>query len=231
MNRAPRIIVALDFSHTDAALGLVNRLDPARCRLKIGHELFAAGGPELVHQLVQRGFAVFLDLNFHDIPNTVAGACRVAATLGVWMVNLHVLGGRRMMAQAREALEAFQPRPLLVGVTVLTSHGAEDLAPLGLKIPIEELVLNYAALAHECGLDGVVCSADELPRLRKSRGEDFVLVTPGIRPEGAEAADQRRVATPRRAIEQGADYLVIGRPVTRASDPPVALAAIEDEIE
>jgi orotidine-5'-phosphate decarboxylase len=225
-----KIIVALDFPDAASALALVDRLDPALCRLKVGKELFTVAGPDLVRALVARGYEVFLDLKFHDIPNTVAAACRAAAGLGVWMMNVHASGGRRMMQAAREALAELPQRPLLIGVTVLTSMSAEDLAEIGIAAEPADQVMRLASLTQACGLDGVVCSAQEAALLRQRLGEDFRLVTPGIRPAGSEAGDQRRVMTPTQAIAAGATDLVIGRPITAASDPVKVLQSINDEI-
>ncbi|MBL8539992.1 MAG: orotidine-5'-phosphate decarboxylase [Betaproteobacteria bacterium] len=222
----PRVIVALDFPDARAALDLARRLDPARCRVKVGKELFTAAGPALVEALRERGFEIFLDLKFHDIPNTVASACRAAAALGVWMINVHALGGRAMLHAARDAIEGMPQRPLLTAVTVLTSLSAPDLPEIGLSGTPEENVLRLAGLAQAAGLDGVVCSAQEARALRAALGEGFVLVTPGIRMADDAAGDQSRVVTPRAAIEAGATYLVVGRPVTRAVDPATALARI-----
>jgi orotidine-5'-phosphate decarboxylase len=228
--RQNKIIVALDFPDAASALALVDRLDPALCRLKVGKELFTVAGPDLVRALVARGYEVFLDLKFHDIPNTVASACRAAAGLGVWMMNVHASGGRRMMQAAREALAEVPQRPLLIGVTVLTSMSAEDLAETGIAAEPVDQVLRLARLTQACGLDGVVCSAQEAALLRQHLGEGFRLVTPGIRPAGSEAGDQRRVMTPTQAIEAGATDLVIGRPITAAADPVKVLQSINDEI-
>jgi len=225
-----KIIVALDFPDAASALALVDRLDPALCRLKVGKELFTVAGPDLVRALVARGYEVFLDLKFHDIPNTVAAACRAAAGLGVWMMNVHAAGGRRMMQAAREALAELPQRPLLIGVTVLTSMSAEDLAETGIAAAPADQVMRLAGLTQACGLDGVVCSAQEAALLRQRLGEDFRLVTPGIRPAGSEAGDQRRVMTPTQAIAAGATDLVIGRPITAAVDPVKVLQSINDEI-
>ena len=226
----PRIIVALDYADARSALAFVGRLEPGMCRLKVGKELFTAAGPELVETLVQRGYAVFLDLKYHDIPNTVASACRAAAALGVWMINVHALGGRAMMQAAREALAREKPPPRLVAVTVLTSMTAEDLVELGISGGPTEVVKRLARLAQSCGLDGVVCSAREAALLRHECGTDFCLVTPGIRPAPGGQDDQQRVMTPRAAVDNGADYLVIGRPVTHAPDPLAALREINREI-
>jgi len=226
-----KIIVALDYADTTSALALVARLDPALCRLKVGKELFTVAGPELVRTLVARGFEVFLDLKFHDIPNTVAAACRAAAELGVWMVNVHASGGRRMMAAAQEALAGLDRRPLLIAVTVLTSMSAEDLAEVGVSDAPAGQVLRLARLTQACKLDGVVCSAQEAAMLRADLGADFRLVTPGIRPAGAEVGDQRRVMTPAEAVRAGATDLVIGRPITAADDPLAALKQIQSELQ
>ena len=226
-----KIIVALDFSDADSALALVARLDPALCRLKVGKELFTVAGPDLVRSLVARGFEVFLDLKFHDIPNTAAAACRAAAGLGVWMLNVHASGGRRMMAAAQAALAELPKPPLLIAVTVLTSMSAEDLGEVGISAAPADQVLRLARLAHACKLDGVVCSAQEAAMLRAELGAGFRLVTPGIRPAGAEAGDQRRVMTPAEALRAGATDLVIGRPVTAASDPLAALEQIQSDIQ
>jgi len=226
----PRVIVALDFPSAATALGFTRRLDPARCRLKVGKELFTAAGPGLVEALQRQGFDVFLDLKYHDIPNTVAGACRAAAGLGVWMINVHAIGGRAMMATAREALEGAARRPLLVAVTLLTSLSAAELPEIGLSGTPEENVRRLAALAQASGLDGVVCSALEAPALRAECGDRFTLVTPGIRTADEASGDQSRVVSPREAVAAGADYLVVGRPITRAVDPSAALARILGEI-
>lgn len=227
---APRIIVALDFPEAAQALALVDRLDPASCRLKVGKEMFTRAGPEFVRLLVARGFSVFLDLKFHDIPNTVARACQAAADLGVWMVNVHALGGRRMMEAAREALAQSGHSTLLIAVTVLTSMTESDLSEVGLEGAAAIHVERLAGLARKAGLDGVVCSAQEAASVRKSQGQDFVLVTPGIRPAGSAVGDQRRVMAPAEAVQAGADYLVVGRPVTGAADPLAVIQAIEVEI-
>ena len=227
----PRIIVALDYANAADALAIVDRLTPELCRLKVGKELFTRSGPELVRELVGRGFDVFLDLKFHDIPNTVAQACRAAAELGVWMVNVHAQGGRKMMNAAREALAEYgERRPLLIAVTVLTSLGAEDIAEVGLSGAPADNVLRLAALARDCGLDGVVCSPQEAADLKQRLGAGFRLVTPGVRPAGAAQGDQRRVMTPGDAVAAGADYLVVGRPITQAADPLAVLRSIEAEI-
>jgi orotidine-5'-phosphate decarboxylase len=224
-----KIIVALDFPQASAALDFAQRVEPSLCRLKVGKELFTAAGPKLVEQLQQRGFDVFLDLKFHDIPNTTAQACKAAAALGVWMVNVHAMGGKRMLEAAREALANLAHRPKLIAVTVLTSMAQEDLNGIGIKTSPAQMVLLLAEMVHDSGLDGVVCSAQEAPRLRQLCGESFVLVTPGIRPANAAANDQSRIMTPRAALEAGSSYLVIGRPITQAPDPLQALQDILKE--
>ena len=226
----PRVIVALDFAGADAALAFAAKLNPRACRLKIGKELFTAAGPRLVETLMQRGFDIFLDLKFHDIPNTVAGACRAAAQLGVWMLNVHALGGRAMLEAARDAIAASRQRPILIAVTLLTSLAARDLAEVGIAGEPAAAALKLAQLAQACGLDGVVCSAQEAALLKRECGGKFLLVTPGIRPGMVKADDQQRVMTPAAAIAAGADYLVVGRAVTQAPDPLAALAAINREI-
>lgn len=232
----PQVIVALDFADAASALALADRLDPRDCALKVGKELFVAAGPEPVRRMVDRGFRIFLDLKFHDIPNTVAGACAAATRLGVWMLNVHAAGGRAMLMAAREAATRAAEasgvtRPLLLAVTVLTSLTARDLEEVGFDVSPETATLRLARLALECGLDGVVCSAVEAPALRRSLGTRAKLVTPGIRPEGVTADDQVRVATPAAAIANGADYLVIGRAITHAADPRAALERINATLE
>ena len=217
------LIVALDYDELTAALPLVEQLDPARCRLKVGKQLFTREGPAAVTPLVNKGFDVFLDLKFHDIPNTVAKAVLAAADLGVWMVNVHASGGGRMMSAAMQALSSIPDRPLLTAVTVLTSMGSEDLAELGMDTNAEKIVLSLAQLAARSGLDGVVCSAQEAGRLRAVMPDDFALVTPGIRLPGDDAGDQRRVVTPVAAMGAGANYLVMGRSITGATDPAAAV--------
>ena len=229
-NLGPRVIVALDFPDAASAGQLVERLEPGQCRLKVGKELFTSAGPEFVGALAEQGFEVFLDLKFHDIPTTVARACRAAAGLGVWMLNVHALGGERMLNAAREALAQESRPPLLVAVTILTSMDESDLLAVGLSGTPEDNVIRLAALAQRCGLDGVVCSSRETAQLRARFGPGFRLVTPGIRPSGSQADDQRRVMTPAAALANGASYLVIGRPVTRADDPLGVLRTINSEL-
>jgi orotidine-5'-phosphate decarboxylase len=230
MTRGPRIIVALDFPARAPALALVEGLDPGLCRVKVGKEMFTRFGPAFVEELRVRGFEVFLDLKYHDIPNTVAAACAAAADLGVWMVNLHASGGRRMMAAARECLVGRSAPPLLIAVTILTSLGAEDLAEVGFTGDPQSNVLRLAKLAESAGLDGVVCSPREAAAIRAAAGADFALVTPGVRPAAADVDDQKRVMTPADAIKAGSTYLVVGRPITAAADPLAALAAINRDV-
>ncbi len=226
----PAIIVALDFAEPQEALRLAARLEPGRCRLKVGKELFTRGGPQLVERLVASGFDLFLDLKYHDIPNTVAGACAAAADLGVWMVNVHALGGRRMMQAARDAIDASRQRPLMIAVTILTSMDEQAMQEIGLSGTPQEGVARLAGLARDSGMDGVVCSAREAAMLRGTHGGGFCLVTPGVRPAGAGHGDQRRVMTPAEARRSGADYLVVGRPIIAAPDPLQALVSIEAEL-
>lgn len=223
-----KIIVALDYADAASAVALVDRLDPTLCKLKVGKELFTAAGPAFVESLVKRNYDVFLDLKFHDIPNTVAKACQAAGNLGVWMLNVHASGGLPMMQAAREGLDkAFgEHSPLLIAVTVLTSMDEATLQSLGVQRPLQEHVLALATLTQQAGLDGVVCSAQEASMLKQSLGADFCLVTPGIRPKDASQDDQTRIVTPEQALSLGAHYLVIGRPITQATDPLVALNTI-----
>ncbi len=225
-----RVIVALDYADARSAMALVDRLEPSACKVKVGKELFTAAGPDLVADLVKRGFDVFLDLKFHDIPNTVAQACKAAAQLGVWMVNVHALGGRAMMTAAREAIESVPRKPHLIAVTVLTSMAEPDLREVGLDASPLVAAMKLAELAGNCGLDGVVCSAHEAAAIRDAVGGHFLRITPGIRLPEDGAGDQKRVMTPKMAIESGASYLVIGRSVTRAADPLATLVRINREI-
>lgn len=225
----PAIIVALDFSSLDQALVIADALDPATCRVKIGKELFTRVGPQSVRALHLRGFDVFLDLKFHDIPNTVAAACRAAADLGVWMLNVHASGGRAMLHAAADVVTTLESPPLLVAVTVLTSLDSVALHEVGVKNKVDEQVIQLATLAESCGLDGVVCSPLEIAGLRQNVGSTFNLVTPGVRPTGSSSDDQNRIATPAEAMCSGANYLVIGRPITRAAVPNDALAEIRLE--
>lgn len=225
-----RIIIALDFPDASSTRKLLRELDPAQCRVKIGKELFTRCGPSLVEEVIGSGFDLFLDLKFHDIPNTVAKAVAAAADLGVWMVNVHASGGRDMMMAARAAIEESRSRPLLIAVTVLTSLSQADLADVGINAPPQDHVLKLAQLAQRCGMDGVVCSAAETNMLRATCRSDFVLVTPGIRPAGDDANDQKRIVTPQAAINAGSSYLVIGRPVTQAANPGEKLNEIFQQL-
>lgn len=229
MSDSSPIIVALDYANEKEALQLVEQLDPSLCRLKVGKELFTRCGPSLVKQLVDKKFDVFLDLKYHDIPNTVAKACAAAADLGVWMLNVHALGGEKMMQAAKQAVSE-EDAPLLIAVTWLTSSGQAEIDALGLNTTPNELVARLANMTSNAGLDGVVCSAQEAPLLRKSMAEDFLLVTPGIRLADAEKDDQCRVVTPQKAIADGSSYLVIGRPITQAENPCKVLRTIISDI-
>ncbi|WP_445374781.1 orotidine-5'-phosphate decarboxylase [Photorhabdus tasmaniensis] len=225
------VIVALDYDNQDAALAFADKIDPQDCRLKVGKEMFTLNGPQFVKSLHQSGFDVFLDLKFHDIPNTTARAVAAAAEMGVWMVNVHASGGARMMAAAKEALLPYgHAAPLLIAVTVLTSMEQSDLQGIGIDITPAQQAERLAKLTQECGLDGVVCSAHEAIQLKNACGQDFRLVTPGIRPAGSESGDQRRIMTPEQAVLAGVDYMVIGRPITRAADPAAALRQINQSI-
>ncbi|EHB7663307.1 TPA: orotidine-5'-phosphate decarboxylase [Escherichia coli] len=226
------VVVALDYNNRDAALAFVDKIDPRDCRLKVGKEMFTLFGPQFVRELQERGFDIFLDLKFHDIPNTAAHAVAAAADLGVWMVNVHASGGARMMAAAREALVPFgKDAPLLIAVTVLTSMESSDLADLGVTLSPADYAERLATLTQKCGLDGVVCSAQEAVRFKQAFGQDFKLVTPGIRPLGSDAGDQRRIMTPEQALAAGVDYMVIGRPVTQSADPAQTLKAINVSLQ
>ncbi len=230
MSSSP-IIVALDFPNEKEALALVEQLEPGRCRLKVGKELFTRSGPEFVKKLVKQNFDVFLDLKFHDIPNTVARACQAGADLGVWMINVHAMGGRKMMEAARDALPVNTSNPKLIAVTVLTSMGADDLKEIGLTNSPAEQVKHLATLTNDCGLDGVVCSPQEIALLREDLDSSFELITPGIRPEWSVTGDQKRIMTPAEAVKAGSNYLVIGRPITQAEQPMQALEKIEKELK
>ena len=219
----PKIIVALDYPDQSQAMSFVDRVEPSLCKLKVGFELFVAEGPSFVESLSNRGFDVFLDLKFHDIPNTVASACKTASRLGVWMINVHASGGSRMMEAAREAVEQEVNQPKLIAVTILTSMDDQDLQQLKIENSAREQALYLSQLTRQAGLDGVVCSAQEASAMRELNGEDFLLVTPGIRPAGADQGDQKRVVTPEDAFASGSSYLVMGRPITRADDPVAVL--------
>lgn len=228
-NHDPKIIVALDYADAKSALSLVEQLDPTLCRLKVGKELFTAAGPQFVESLARSDFGVFLDLKFHDIPNTVAKACTAASNLGIWMLNVHASGGLEMMQAARQAVNNTASKPILIAVTVLTSMNQQTLNQIGVQTDLATHVLNLAKLTQQAGLDGVVCSALEAPVLRAQLGNDFCLVTPGIRPADASQDDQSRVVTPKNALAMGSSYLVIGRPITQASNPLKALELIHAE--
>jgi len=225
------IIVALDYPQPQPAFELLEKLDPQLCRVKVGKEMFTRMGPAFVEACMSRGFDVFLDLKFHDIPNTVAGACRAGADLGVWMMNVHASGGRRMMQAAREAVDKSSTKTLLIAVTILTSLSEEELAEVGFSGSAADNVSRLAALAQSSGMHGVVCSPREAQQLRSDQGDEFQLVTPGVRPAGSDTADQRRVMTPQDAMNAGSNYLVIGRPITAADDPLQALQQIADSLD
>ena len=225
-----KVIVALDYDNQHDALALAEQLDPTQCRLKVGKELFTVAGPIVVQRLISSGFDVFLDLKFHDIPNTVAKAVGAAADLGVWMTNVHASGGSRMMRAAKQVLEGKESNMLLIGVTVLTSMDDTDLTEIGIQRSASDQVLHLAWLAKDSGLDGVVCSAQEASSLKAQLGQDFQLITPGIRLEGNAADDQRRIVTPADAVAMGSDFLVIGRPITQAIEPLKILLDINRSI-
>lgn len=227
----PKVIIALDYDDQQAALAFVNTLSPQMCRLKVGKEMFTLFGPEFVKQLIAKGFDVFLDLKFHDIPNTVAKACKAAANLGVWMVNVHASGGIEMMKAAKKAIsESNHPQTKLIAVTVLTSMDQQQLADVVPDVTPAEQVVKLAVLTHAAGLDGVVCSAREALMLRQTLDDSFLLVTPGIRPAGADVGDQKRVMTPQDAMKAGVSYLVMGRPITQAADPVAVLNAVNESV-
>lgn len=230
MSTKSPVVVALDFPTKEQAVAMAQQLDPALCRVKVGKELFTASGPAVVEELHALNFDVFLDLKFHDIPNTCAKAVGVAADLGVWMVNVHASGGRRMMEAARNEIDKKTHQPLLIGVTVLTSMEQNDLVEIGLNLDPQEQVRRLALLTESSGLDGVVCSAQEVELIRNNCSADFLTVTPGIRPAGSEQGDQRRVLTPEQALKAGVDYMVIGRPITQAESPAVACSNILESL-
>lgn len=222
-----KLVVALDFASEQDALTLIDSINPAACALKVGSELFTLLGPNFIRYLVRQGYQVFLDLKFHDIPNTVAQACRSAADLGVWMLNVHASGGLAMMQAAKKALADYgQQRPLLIAVTVLTSMNAAELSTIGIHTLLEQHVCDLTYLAYQAGVDGVVCSAQEVPLIKTQCGQSFLTVTPGIRCLGDSLDDQSRVMTPERAKALGSDYLVVGRSITRALDPAQRIEAI-----
>lgn len=226
----PRIIVALDYPTAAAALDFARQVSPNQCRLKVGNELFTSAGPSLVESLIDLGYDVFLDLKFHDIPNTVRQAAAAAARLGVWMLNVHALGGAKMMQAARDGAEVASHRPFVIAVTILTSHSNDDLKALGISAPLPQMVEDLTRQALDSGLDGVVCSAREAAALRAGVGQSALLVTPGIRPEWAASNDQQRIVTPEQALADGASYLVIGRPITAHREPAEALQLITESI-
>jgi len=226
-----KIIVALDYPDAASAMPLIEQLTPELCKLKVGKELFTAAGPEFVRSLTKRGFKVFLDLKFHDIPNTVASACAVAADLGVWMMNVHASGGRKMLETANNRLAQLQEKPLLIAVTILTSLSEEEIHEVGYSGSAQDNVLRLAKLTESAGLDGVVCSPLEAAAVRNSTNTAFKLITPGVRPVFASSDDQKRIMTPADALKAGANYLVVGRPVTAADDPMHNLQLILDEIK
>ncbi|NRA62582.1 MAG: orotidine-5'-phosphate decarboxylase [Psychrobium sp.] len=231
MNNQSKVVVALDFDNKENALAFVDSIDSNSCRLKVGKEMFTYFGPEFVKTLVDKGFDVFLDLKFHDIPNTVAKAVTAAAELGVWMVNVHATGGEKMMRAAKDALSIYGDKaPLLIAVTVLTSMEESELPLIGVNAPLDEHVIRLASLTKDCGLDGVVCSAQEASKLKNLLGSDFNLITPGIRPAGSAVGDQKRIMTPEQAVAAGSDYLVIGRPITKAQQPALVLREINDSL-
>ena len=225
-----KVIVALDYADAAAALAFVEKVTPDTCKLKVGKELFTRTGPALVEQFVAKQFDVFLDLKFHDIPNTVERACHAAADLGVWMLNVHAMGGRDMMVAAKEGISKSRHQPHLIAVTVLTSMNDAALMEIGVADSAEKQVLRLAMLTKDAGLDGVVCSAQEVVALRQNLGDDILLVTPGIRPADSAAGDQKRVMTPEQAVQAGSNYLVIGRPITQAADPIAVLNKINQSL-
>lgn len=229
-NHDPKIVIALDYANPQDALKFAEQLDPAICRLKVGKELFTAAGPKLVEALTAKGFGVFLDLKFHDIPTTVAKACEAASRFGVWMLNVHASGGSAMMEAAREGVERSGQKPILIAVTVLTSMNQEMLNEVGVAGSVSDQVLKLASLTQKSGLDGIVCSAQEAPMIRKALGDKFCLVTPGVRPADAALDDQSRVVTPSQALALGSSYLVIGRPITKSKNPLETLIKIHEEI-
>ena len=231
MNQEARVIVALDFDDAAKAMALVDQLDPAACKLKVGKEMFTLFGPEFVKSLIAKGFDIFLDLKFHDIPNTVAKACKAAAEMGVWMVNVHASGGMEMMKAAKNAIaSSSHPQTKLIAVTVLTSMDQAQLNDVVPEVSPAEQVKKLAQLTADSGLDGVVCSAKEAVMLRETHNDEFLLVTPGIRPAGADVGDQKRVMTPVDAIDAGVSYLVMGRPITQAENPLAALQAVNQSL-
>jgi len=226
----PKIIIALDYSDENSALTMAKQLSPDLCRIKIGKELFVSSGPQLVEKIANMGFDIFLDLKFHDIPNTVAGACRAAANLGVWMVNVHASGGLKMMEAAKESIINSSHQPLLIAVTILTSLDNKALDEIGYSRDTKQQVIRLAKLTQQAELDGVVCSPLEAQVIKSETNKDFILVTPGVRPKGSDVNDQSRIMTPNQALKAGSDYLVIGRPITASENPLKALENIVEEI-
>lgn len=226
-----KVLVALDYPSKKSAMSFIEKVSPEQCGLKVGKELFVSAGPEFVREIVDCGFKVFLDLKFHDIPNTVASACKAACDLGVWMLNVHTLGGRKMMQMAKDAVESSGTNALLIGVTILTSHSESDINEVGISGSIEERVGVLANMASESGLDGVVCSAHESRMIKELTTQEFLTVTPGIRLAGGDTQDQQRVMTPVKAIESGSDFLVIGRSVTQSDDPYKTLLEINSDLQ
>jgi len=226
-----KLIIALDFPNKEQALQFIKPLSPENCKLKVGFELFVAAGPDFVKHLVDKGFDVFLDLKFHDIPNTVASACRSAADLGVWMMNVHASGGQKMMLAAKQALEETDSNAKLIAVTVLTSMDKEQLASTNITLSPEEQVKHLAKLTKASTLDGIVCSAREAKMLRETLGPDFLLVTPGIRPAGSDQGDQHRVMTPADANADGVSYIVVGRPITQSDNPLAVIDQINLDMQ
>ena len=223
-----RIIIPLDMEYT-SAVSIADKLDPNICRLKVGNQLFTSSGPKIVKTLHDKGFEIFLDLKFHDIPNTVYESVRSAANLGVWMINVHASGGSKMLDASKKALEGFDKPPLLIGVTILTSISEEILTEVGFN-NLDKQVMRLTKLAHRSGLDGVVCAASDASKVKQTCGESFLTVTPGIRPKDADLNDQSRISTPKEAIANGSDFLVIGRPITGSEDPKNALENIYKEV-
>ena len=230
MSVTSKVIIALDFNSLSEVLNFVKQISSTECRLKVGKELFTAYGPQIIQELHARGFEVFLDLKFHDIPNTVYKAIKVAANLGVWMVNVHASGGKEMLVAAKKAIEESTHKPLLIAVTLLTSLSPEAVHEIGYQRPLVEQVLYLAKLSADCGLDGVVCSAYEAKQIKEATNPDFLTVTPGIRLATNKTDDQTRIMTPLNAIQNGADYLVIGRPITQAEEPKQVLATITQQL-
>lgn len=225
-----KVIVALDFNNLTEVMAFVQQIKPSECRLKVGKELFTAYGPQIIRELQALGFEIFLDLKFHDIPNTVYKAIRVAADLGVWMVNVHASGGREMLTKARQAIEDSQHKPLLIAVTILTSLSESAVAEIGYQHSLVEQTLHLARLSYECGLDGVVCSAHEAAAIKLATSAEFLTVTPGIRLNTDKVDDQTRIMTPSIAVASGADYLVIGRPITKSVLPIETLQGINQSL-